>query len=144
VHYAGAIDRETRLYPGAVDAVEALRASGYATGICTNKPEGLAHLLLTRLGVRPLFASLVGADTLAVRKPDPAPYRLAVERAGGRIDRSMLVGDSDTDRATASAAGVPVALVSFGPDGGSVSALGPDALLQSFADLPDLVRRILA
>ena len=32
-----------------------------------------------------LFGSLVGADTLPVRKPDPAPYRLSVERAGGAL-----------------------------------------------------------
>ena len=31
----------TRLYPGAVEAVEAVaRAAGFATAICTNKPEG--------------------------------------------------------------------------------------------------------
>jgi phosphoglycolate phosphatase-like HAD superfamily hydrolase len=35
--YADVLDRETRLYPGAVQAVQDLRASGYATAICTNK-----------------------------------------------------------------------------------------------------------
>jgi phosphoglycolate phosphatase len=83
--YEAGIDRETRLYPGAEEAVRALVTAGYATGICTNKPERLADILLARLGVRELFGSLVGADTLAHRKPHPAPYLAAVERAGGAV-----------------------------------------------------------
>jgi len=141
--YEAGIDRHTRLYPGAVEAVTALREAGFATGICTNKPERLAEMLVVRLGIRDLFASLIGADTLAVRKPDPAPYRLAVARAGGTVVRSMLVGDTETDRLTAAAAGVPVALVTFGPEGQGVARLGPEALLDHFAALPDLAAAIL-
>ncbi len=141
--YETDIDRHTRLYPGAIAAVEALREQGFATGICTNKPEGLAETLLTRLGVRGLFASLVGADTLPTRKPDAAPYLAAVDRAGGAVGRSMLVGDTDTDRKTATAAGVPVALVTFGPEGQGVARLHPEALLDHFDELPALARRLL-
>ena len=81
--YGDAIDQHTTLYPGAMDAVARLKARGIAVGICTNKPEGLAETLLTRLGVRAEFAALVGADTLPLRKPDPAPFFEAVARAGG-------------------------------------------------------------
>ncbi|OYX41461.1 MAG: haloacid dehalogenase [Rhodobacterales bacterium 32-67-9] len=141
--YEDGIDRETRLYPGAVEAVEALRGAGFLTGICTNKPERLAAILLDRLGVRHLFASLIGADTLPVRKPDPAPYRLSVERAGGAVARSMLIGDTETDRKTAAAAGVPVALVTFGPEGQGVGRLAPEALLDHFDALPALAAQML-
>ncbi|MBC7735770.1 MAG: HAD-IA family hydrolase, partial [Candidatus Saccharibacteria bacterium] len=116
--YAEGICVHSRLYPGAADAVEILRSCGYATAICTNKPEGLAVELVRRLGITDLFGALVGADTLPVRKPDPAPYWLSVERAGG--GPSMLVGDTETDRKTGLAAGVPVALVAFGPEGEGV------------------------
>lgn len=136
--YEADIDRHTRLYPGAAEAVEALREAGFATGICTNKPERLAAILLDRLGLRGHFASLIGADTLAVRKPDPAPYRASVERAGGTVAHSMLIGDTETDRQTAAAAGVPVALVTFGPEGREVARFAPQALLDRFDDLPAL------
>lgn len=142
-HYQAGIDRETRPYPGAVEAVIALRAAGYRTGICTNKPEALSELLLARLGLRGHFDSLVGADTLAVRKPDPAPYLLAVDRAGGALNRSLLIGDTETDRATARAAGVPCVLVTFGPDGTGVAALEPEALIGGFADLQATVARLI-
>ena len=141
--YGENIDRHTVLYPGAVAAVEALRGAGFRVGVCTNKPERLAEVLLQRLGVRDLFGSLVGADTLPVRKPDPAPYRAAVERAGGTITRSLLIGDTETDRLTARAAGVPCALVTFGPTGAAIADLQPEALLDHFDDLPDLARRLL-
>ncbi|MCR9125304.1 MAG: HAD-IA family hydrolase [Rhodobacteraceae bacterium] len=141
--YRDAIDVHTVLYPGAMAAVETLRGAGYAVGICTNKPEALAELLLARLGVRDAFASLVGADTLPVRKPDPAPLREAVLRAGGDPARSLLVGDSDTDRNTAAAAGVPSVLVTFGPSGADMAALKPEALLRRYADLPDVVAGLI-
>ncbi len=141
--YRHGIDRHTRLYPGAVAAVETLRRTGWRTGICTNKPEGLADLLLTRLSVRHLFDSLVGADTLPVRKPDAAPYHLSVARAGGTAARSVLIGDTETDRLTARAAGVPSVLVTFGPEGRGIARLDPDALLDHFSDLPALVQRLV-
>ncbi len=142
--YADVLDRETRLYPGAVAAVEALRAAGYATAICTNKPEALAVELVKRLGIAPLFGALVGADTFPVRKPDPMPYVAAVERAGGRVVRSMLIGDTQTDRDTARAAGVPIVLVTFGPEGDSITRLQPDALLTHYGALPALAQRLIS
>ncbi len=141
--YADGIDVHTRMYPGAVAAVEALLSAGYRTAICTNKPEGLAVELVRRLGVSHLFGALVGADTLPVRKPDPAPYVEVVRRVGGAIGHSMLIGDTETDRLTGLAAGVPVALVTFGPEGAGVSRLQPEALLHRFEDLPELVARVL-
>jgi phosphoglycolate phosphatase len=141
--YEEGIDRETRLYPGAVEAVTALRVAGFATGICTNKPAGLAETLVRRLGVRDLFGSLVGADTLPVRKPDPAPYHLSVRQAGGVSARSILIGDTETDRKTATAAGVASVLVTFGPEGDGIARLKPEALLDAYADLPALAARLL-
>lgn len=142
-HYRDGIDRHTTLYPGAMQAVARLRALGLRVGICTNKPEALAELLLTRLGVRDAFDSLIGADTLPTRKPDPAPYVAAVRQAGGQVSRSLLIGDTVTDRDTARAAGVPCILVTFGPDGRGVAALQPDALLDHFDALDGAVNRLL-
>lgn len=141
--YADGIDVHTKMYPGAVQAVFELLSDGYRTAVCTNKPEGLAVELLRRLGVSDLFGAVVGADTLPVRKPDPAPYIEAVRRVGGAVARSMLIGDTETDRLTGLAVGVPVALVTFGPEGAGVSRLNPEALLDRFEDLPGLVGRLL-
>jgi phosphoglycolate phosphatase len=142
-HYARDIDSHTRLYDGAMEAVEALKARDYLVAICTNKPEGLAHELLTRLGIRDDFAAMLGADTLPVRKPDPEHLWETVRRAGGDPAQCLLVGDSDTDRNTSKAAGVASVLVTFGPAGGDMAALAPEALLDRYSDLPDLVEKLL-
>lgn len=142
-HYGDHIDVFTTLYPGAEAAVERLLTAGYRTAICTNKPEGLAETLMQKLGVRGLFDSLIGADTLATRKPDIAPYVASVEQAGGAVEASFLIGDTETDVKTARAAGVPIVLVSFGPEGPGISRLIPDAMLNEYEDLDRLVKFLL-
>ena len=141
--YSQAIDVHTVLYPRAMDAVEQLKIQGYKVGICTNKPEALAALLLRRLGILDAFGSLVGAGTLVVRKPDPEPLFEAARRAGGAPDMCCLVGDTVTDRATAKAANVPSILVTFGPAGGDMAALEPEGLLNDFDALPGLVAKLI-
>lgn len=142
-HYGAQIAVHTRLYPGVAGALSALAGDGFRLAVCTNKPEALAHALLRALGIRDRFASLIGADTLPVRKPDPRPYRAAVTAAGGQVARSFLVGDTETDRKTAAAAGVRVALVSFGPEGPGLARLSPEAMLDHFDHLPALAREWL-
>lgn len=141
--YENDLSRRSYLYPGAMQAVSALQSAGFAVGICTNKPERMAHQLFVDLGIRDAFASLVGADTLPVCKPDPKPLAEAVRRAGGDPARCLLVGDTETDRKTSAALGVPSVLVTFSPAGQSVAALQPDALLHDFADLPRLADQLL-
>ncbi len=140
--YGDALCVHTTLYPGAMAAVSALAGAGYRVGVCTNKPEGLADGLLRALGVRDAFASLIGADSLPVRKPDPAPLVEAIRRAGGDPAAAVLVGDTETDRATSRAAGVPSILVTFGPSGAAVKALEPEATIDRFDELPAAVRAV--
>jgi phosphoglycolate phosphatase len=141
--YARDIDTHTEMYPGAMDAVFGLKAVGYKVAICTNKPEGLAETLLTRLGVRDAFDAMLGADSLDVRKPDPEHLFETTRRAGGDPAQCMLIGDTDTDRKTAHNAGVPCVLVTFGPAGGDMVALAPQALLDDYVDLHPIVVRLI-
>jgi len=142
-HYSQNLDRHTVLYPGVMEAIEVLKADGYAIGICTNKPEKQAEDLMRLLGVRDAFASLLGADSLPVKKPDPEHLRETARRAGGDPAKMLLVGDSDTDRNTARAAGCPSILVTFGPSGEDMAALAPEALLDDYADLPRIVAELI-
>ena len=141
--YGAAIDIHTVLYPGAIDAVEALRRAGFRVAICTNKPEALARQLLRSLAVLDVFGALIGADSLPVRKPDAEPLRQAAQRAGGDPARCLLVGDTVTDRETARAAGVPSVLVTFGPNGPGVHELSPEATIDHYSELQGVVARLL-
>lgn len=141
--YARDIDRHTVLFEGVEAALDTLAGQGWLLGVCTNKPEALAELLLTRLGIRDRFRAMLGADSLAVRKPDPQHLLETIARAGGDAARAVLVGDTETDRDTARNAGVPCVLVAFGPEGAAVNALNPEAVLSHYRDLPALLAHLV-
>ncbi len=141
--YRRDIDRNTRLYPGVVECLDILTDRGWLMAVCTNKPVGLADLLLQRLGVSRYFPVVLGADSLAVRKPDPEHLIQAVVRSGGDRMRSVLIGDTVTDRETATRSGIPCVLVGFGPEGSGVAALQPEAILEKYSDLPDLLEQMV-
>jgi phosphoglycolate phosphatase len=141
--YAKQIDAKTTLYDGARAAVTRLKQAGYQVAICTNKPIDLAETLLKALAFYDVFDAVVGARTLPVSKPDPAPYILAVEQAGGRVETSLLVGDTVTDRKTSTAAGVPSILVTFSPAGHSVLEFFPEETIDHFDQLDAAVRKLI-
>ncbi|WP_339951933.1 HAD-IA family hydrolase [uncultured Albimonas sp.] len=140
--YEAAIAVHSHLFEGVEAALEALSAAGWRLAVCTNKPEGLARLLLAELGVLDRFAALVGADTLPVRKPDPRPVWAAAERAGAARDRSVMVGDTVTDREAARAAGLPCILMDMGVSADAVAELEAEVVLARYADLPAALERL--
>lgn len=139
-YYGDNICNGTRAYPGVEAALDALETQGVRTGICTNKPEALTHALLSALGWSSRFLSVVGGDTLAVRKPDPAPLFEAIARAGG--GKAAFVGDSITDADTAKAAQLPFVAVSFGFSDRPVRELGASAIIDSYDELLPALSRI--
>ena len=141
--YEARIAEETRLFPGAEAALDALAAAGWRLALCTNKPERLALLLLDALGARDRFGGIVGADTLPVRKPDPRPFSESVRRAGGHPGAAVMIGDTDTDRDTARNAGAPCVLMAYGYSGGAPERLAPYAVAPSLAALPAILDRAL-
>jgi phosphoglycolate phosphatase len=141
-HYGAHLCEGTTAYPRIGEALGSIEAAGAALAVCTNKPEALTLRLLDALGWRGRFAAVVGGDTLAVRKPDPAPLLEAVRRAGG--GRAVLVGDSITDADTARAARVPIVAVSFGFSDRPVEQLGADAVIDDFGELVDALERLAA
>lgn len=129
-------------YDGVVASLESFAARGLKLAVCTNKPEGLTHMVLGGLGLARFFESVVGGDTLAVKKPDAAPVLEALARAGGRAETAVMVGDSATDAGAARAAGLPFIAVSFGYSKVPADALGADVLIDHFDALPAAIERI--
>jgi phosphoglycolate phosphatase len=142
--YEARIAAESHLYPGAEACLDALEAEGWRVGVCTNKPERLARLLLEALGVGHRFGALLGADTLPVRKPDPRHFTETIVRLGGAPGGALLVGDTVTDRDTARAAGVPCVLTRFGYAVEAPEVLAPEAWIDRLDEVPALVPRLLS
>ena len=144
-HYESNICNMTRPYPGVEHAMDCLFEAGAVLALCTNKPEHLARKLVEALGWSARFAALVGGDTLAVAKPDPAPLRLALERALGDVAgrrQAAFVGDSIVDMQTAHAVGVPGIAVTFGYADRPVEQLGATETIDHFDELVRCLRQI--
>ena len=131
----------TTVYPGAPEALEALAAVGFQMGVCTNKPQGPARAALRHFGLDRHIRSVIGGDSLATRKPDPAPLLAAI--AGLDAPRGILVGDSEVDAATAKAAGVSFALFTQGYRKAPVESLGAKLIFDDYRALPGLLSHVL-
>jgi phosphoglycolate phosphatase len=103
----------TRLYDGMADAIDELAAVGQLA-VLTNKPEDPTRRILNGLGVSPKFKWVIGGDGSFPRKPDPAGLQHLMEMAGRAGERSVMIGDSAVDLATARAAGTRVCLARYG------------------------------
>ncbi|MEO8927330.1 MAG: phosphoglycolate phosphatase [Caulobacteraceae bacterium] len=142
-HYRAHIADRSRPFPGVVAALDALAAAGARLAVCTNKRTDLSAALLKALGLADRFDAIVGADAAPAAKPDPRHLIAAIERAGGRRDFALMVGDSASDAGAARAAGVPLVLVSFGYTEIPARDLGPDILVDHFDELPPACARLL-
>ncbi|MFN4154464.1 MAG: phosphoglycolate phosphatase [Paracoccaceae bacterium] len=139
-HYNAASSDLTRPYPGVVAALEVLLGEGHAMAVCTNKPEAPARAILRDLGLERFFSVVIGGDSLAVTKPDPAPLHACIAALGG--GPTIYVGDSEVDAATAQAARVPFALFTEGYRKTPVAELPHDAVFADFHGLPALLAQM--
>jgi phosphoglycolate phosphatase len=142
-HYAAHIADRSRPFPGLEPALDVLAAAGCRLAVCTNKLEFLAVRLLEALGLAGRFTAICGQDTFGLQKPNPEVLRRTVARAGGRMERALMVGDSDIDIHMAREAAIPVVAVDFGYTETPVSLLGPDRIISRFDDLPAAVSELL-
>lgn len=125
-------------YPGLLAAMDALTEAGVTLAICTNKAERFTIPLMHQIGLSDRFAAIVGGDTVGVAKPDPAPIREMIARAGG--GRTIFIGDTINDIAGAKNAGIANVAVGFGFLDGPVENLEADAIIHHFDELVPLLQ----
>jgi phosphoglycolate phosphatase len=131
----------TEPYSGVREALAELAAAGHGLAVCTQKPRLPSRMILERLRLMPPVTGLTAGDDLGVLKPDPAMVRHAAAQIGaGEV---IYVGDSETDSATAEAAGVPFLLHAKGYCHVPLESLTAVAIFESFTEVPGLVRQVL-
>ncbi len=139
-HYSRRLTERTEPYPGAMEALRHLREAGVALGVVSNKPGRFTDRLLDALGMLEYFGVTVSGDTLAVKKPDPAPLQHAAERLGVPLDACVMVGDSMADLMAARNAGIPMVCVPYGyRDGDAIFESGPEAVVERLDAIPALL-----
>jgi putative hydrolase of the HAD superfamily len=78
---------------GTIEAVAALSKAGIRTAVLSNS-DGSVTESLSRAGFDGLFEMVLDSHDLGVSKPDPAIFRLALERMSVAPSRTWYVGDS--------------------------------------------------
>lgn len=122
-HYQQCLCVDSILYPDVKKGLFALKASGYRLAIITNKPAIFIQPILQGLGIDNLFELLIGGDTLAETKPDPAPLNYALAQLKVSAQQCLMIGDSKNDILAAKAANIDSIGLTYGYNYGEDIAL---------------------
>ncbi|MHC1698943.1 MAG: HAD-IIIA family hydrolase [Geobacteraceae bacterium] len=130
------IVNRTCLYPGVFETLAALREAGLTLAVVSNKNVVLCNKVLSTLGADRFFARVIGADSLAERKPSPEPLLKVLHDLCIPAERAIMVGDSINDIAAGQAAGMVTIGCTFGY-GDLAEIKDADYLIDS---LPELLK----
>jgi pyrophosphatase PpaX len=134
-------DRMVTVYPGVLEAVREIKATGLQTGLVTSKNRQGALRGLRLVGLEALMDVLVCADEVTNPKPHPEPVEKAVELLGADPATTVYVGDSVHDMRSGRAARVKTAAALWGPFGRAhLEGASPDYWLETPRELVSLVR----
>lgn len=100
-NHLGAVE----LGAGAIELLDLLASRGIKRAIVTNTPRALAAQIIAQKGLDSRIDALAAAGD-AQEKPSPELLLLALERIQLKAGDVLYVGDSETDRKAAMAAGV--------------------------------------
>ena len=112
--YEAGLCRESCLFPGVAEVLEALQAAGVPWGIVTNKPGWLTEPLLAALGLGGRAGSVISGDTLPHSKPHPMPLLHAARELGRPAASCVYVGDNIRDIEAGRAAGMYTVAATWG------------------------------
>jgi len=134
--YAGNLCRETRLFPGMAELLDALEERALPWGVVTNKQERFTLPLLEQLGVRGKAACVVGGDTTSQSKPHPEPLFAACRAIGVAPGDCVYVGDDLRDVEAGRAAGMKIAVAGWGYlNGGEAESWNADWMVEKPQDV---------
>lgn len=123
--------------PHALNVLRALRNQGVRIGVVTNGWVEAQTACLERTGLTSLVDDVIISEAVGVSKPDPAIYRLSLERLRVNADNAWFVGDSPrNDVWGPQQVGVRAAYL---PTGHPIGQERPDAVLRDLRDVLHLI-----
>ncbi len=93
VGYRRAKEGALALFPHVTATLVALLHRGLKLGVVTDAPRLQAWTRLVELNLHHLFHVVITLDDSGVPKPDPRPFRLALEKLGVTPQEAIMVGD---------------------------------------------------
>lgn len=123
--------------PGLVEFIERGKGRGLEIALVTNAPKENVLAVLRALGLDEAFETMILADDVGIGKPDPAPYRAALDALGIPAGETLAFEDSPSGIASSVGAGIPTVGVASTHDPGKLGRLGVDLVVHDFTD-PEL------
>ncbi len=85
--------RKTGLIDGTMELLEYLKPK-YRMHILSNGFTEVQHKKIDNSGLRPYFDTVILSEEAGVNKPHPGMFAYALERAGARCEKTVMIGDS--------------------------------------------------
>ena len=134
---------DTKLLNGVFDFLEWAKSKNIIMGVCTNKQEHLAIDLLKKIKIYDYFEYVAGSNTFEYCKPDPRHLTTTIEIIDGDKNKSIMIGDSETDANAAKAAEIPIILLKYGYTEKKSDEIYHNHLIKDFVGIEKIITKYL-
>ena len=142
-YYGKNIINESTLIKGVKDFLIWCKNQNISMAVCTNKQEHLSNDLLKKIGIYDFFEYVAGSDTFDYCKPDPRHLTSVVEILDGDVNKTIMIGDSETDANAAKAAEIPVILLENGYTEKNTTEIYHNHLIKDFIGIEKIISEYL-
>ena len=141
--YGKNIIHESTLINGVKEFLQWCKVQNISMAVCTNKQEYLSNDLLKKIGIYEFFEYVAGFDTFEYCKPDPRHLTTVVEILNGDINKTIMIGDSETDANAAKAAEIPMILLEDGYTEKNKEEIYHNHLINDFVGIEKIISKYL-
>ena len=140
-YYGNNLLNESKLLNGVQNFLEWCKKEKISMAVCTNKTEHLAVDLLKKIGIHNYFEFIAGYNTFDYCKPDPRHLTTIIEILGGKKNKSIMIGDSETDANAAKAAEIPMILLEDGYTEKNIDEIYHNHLIKDFIGIEKIISK---
>ena len=141
--YKKNILHESTLLNGVKEFLKWCKNQNISMAVCTNKTEQLAIDLLKKIEIYDFFEYVSGHNTFEYCKPDPRHLLRTIEMINGDKNKSIMVGDSETDANAAKAAEIPMILLKYGYTEKKSEEIYHNHLIKDFIGIEKIISKYL-
>ncbi|MDM0104450.1 phosphoglycolate phosphatase [Variovorax sp. J22R24] len=143
LNYEARMLRNTQVFEGVAELVEALRARGLRWGVVTNKSVRFTGPLTRSMPLFDTARAIISGDTTPYAKPHPEPLFEAARQLGVPPTSCVYVGDDERDILAGRAAGMRTVAATYGYMGeqAEVARWDADAAISSPLQLLQLLKQ---
>ena len=142
-YYGKNILNKSTLIKGVKNFLIWCKKKNISMGVCTNKTEYLAVDLLKKIEIYNFFEYVAGHNTFDYCKPDPRHLTSVIEILDGEINKSLMIGDSETDANAAKSAGIPIILLEDGYTEKNITEIYHNHLVKDFVGIEKIISKYL-